>query len=128
MACAVSTETAPTATTPTPTGSPNPHGLPDSSSFDPGLGWRLHPQVAVRPEPFGALLYHFGNRRLSFLKSRRLLELVQELGRHGTARDAALAVGIDATQWPRYESALARLVDSEILTPLTGARPEETTP
>ena len=22
--------------------------------------WRLHPQVSVRPEPFGALLYHFG--------------------------------------------------------------------
>jgi putative mycofactocin binding protein MftB len=36
-------------------------------AFDPDLGWRLHHQVAVRPEPFGALLYHFGTRKLSFL-------------------------------------------------------------
>ncbi len=28
----------------------------------------LHPQVALRPEPFGALAYHYGNRRLIFLK------------------------------------------------------------
>ncbi|MBN9634389.1 MAG: mycofactocin biosynthesis chaperone MftB, partial [Actinobacteria bacterium] len=24
-------------------------------AFDPDRGWRLHHQVAVRPEPFGAL-------------------------------------------------------------------------
>jgi putative mycofactocin binding protein MftB len=29
--------------------------------------WALAPQVSVRPEQFGALLYHFGTRRLSFL-------------------------------------------------------------
>ena len=34
----------------------------------PRPAWRLHPQVALRPEPFGALLYHFGTRRLSFLQ------------------------------------------------------------
>jgi len=45
----------------------------DSSPFDPDRGWRLHPQVAVRPEPFGALLYHFGTRKLSFLKNRTIL-------------------------------------------------------
>ena len=28
----------------------------------------LDPQVALRPEPFGALAYHYGNRRLIFLK------------------------------------------------------------
>jgi putative mycofactocin binding protein MftB len=39
----------------------------------------LHPQVSVRPEPFGALLYHFGTRRLSFLKDRRLLDVVRRL-------------------------------------------------
>ena len=32
--------------------------------------YRCSPQVAVRPEPFGALLYHFGTRRLSFLKDQ----------------------------------------------------------
>ena len=38
--------------------------------------WRLNRQVALRPEPFGALAYHFGTRRLSFLKSRTLLAVV----------------------------------------------------
>ncbi|MGK2869444.1 MAG: mycofactocin biosynthesis chaperone MftB, partial [Mycobacterium sp.] len=35
----------------------------DAVAFDPDRGWRLHHQVAVRPEPFGALLYHFGTRK-----------------------------------------------------------------
>ena len=29
------------------------------AEFDLDAGWRLHPGVALRPEPFGALLYHF---------------------------------------------------------------------
>ena len=36
--------------------------------FDGDARWRLHPRVALRPEPFGALAYHYGNRRLIFLK------------------------------------------------------------
>ena len=47
-----------------------------AAAFDPDRGWRLHPQVAVRPEPFGALLYHFGTRKLSFLKNRTILAVV----------------------------------------------------
>src|SRR4029077_5500984 len=35
------------------------------ADFDLDAAWRLHPQVSVRPERFGALLYHFGTRRLS---------------------------------------------------------------
>jgi putative mycofactocin binding protein MftB len=50
----------------------------------------LHPQVSVRPEPFGALLYHFGTRRLSFLKDRRLLDVVRRLD-GSTPLDEALA-------------------------------------
>jgi len=42
--------------------------------FDLNRGWRLNPAVALRPEPFGALAYHFGNRRLSFLKTRALAD------------------------------------------------------
>ena len=39
---------------------------PVGSVFDPALSWRLpHLRVSVRPEPFGALLYHFGTRKLS---------------------------------------------------------------
>ena len=34
--------------------------------------WRVDSRVSMRPEPFGALLYHFGTRRLSFLKSPAL--------------------------------------------------------
>jgi putative mycofactocin binding protein MftB len=53
---------------------------------------RLHPQVSVRPEPFGALLYHFGTRRLSFLKDRRLLEVVQRLDGGAALEDALVDV------------------------------------
>jgi putative mycofactocin binding protein MftB len=48
----------------------------------------VDPQVALRPEPFGALAYHFGTRRLSFLKTRTLLAVVQALADHLTAREA----------------------------------------
>ena len=50
-----------------------------ATEFDLDAAWTLHPSVSVRPEPFGALLYHFGNRRLSFLKTRQLLDVVQGL-------------------------------------------------
>ena len=39
--------------------------------------WALDPSVALRPEPFGALAYHFGNRKLIFLKRPELVELHQ---------------------------------------------------
>ncbi len=42
--------------------------------------WRLNPQVALRDESFGALAYHYGNRRLVFLKSWTLVDLVSSLG------------------------------------------------
>ena len=38
---------------------------------------QLHPQVALRPEPFGALAYHYGNRRLLFLKHPDMVRVVQ---------------------------------------------------
>ena len=47
-----------------------------TAPFDGSRAWTLHPQVALRPESFGALAYHFGTRRLSFLKSRTLLAVV----------------------------------------------------
>ena len=50
----------------------------------PRAAWALDRQVALRPEPFGALAYHFGTRRLSFLKSRTLLAVVQALGEQPT--------------------------------------------
>ena len=38
--------------------------------------WRLDPSVALRPERFGALAYHFGTRKLSFLKTPELVYIV----------------------------------------------------
>ena len=80
-------------------------------------GWRVAPQVALRPEPFGALVYHFGTRRLTFLKSRLLLDLVRSLGGHATARSACDAVGVQASELPRYERALAALADAGMIVP-----------
>jgi putative mycofactocin binding protein MftB len=37
----------------------------------------LDPQVALRPEPFGALAYHYGNRRLIFLKHPDVVRVVR---------------------------------------------------
>jgi len=79
--------------------------------------WELHPQVALRPEPFGALAYHYGNRRLTFLRSPELVELVRHLGEHGSPDDALAASGIDARRWPTYRKALRSLADSELLVP-----------
>ena len=39
--------------------------------------WTLSPSVALRPEPFGALAYHFGNRKLTFLKRPELVAVVR---------------------------------------------------
>lgn len=77
--------------------------------------WDLHPNVSVRPEPFGALLYHFGTRRLSFLKDRRLLEVVQQLSGSATARDACVAAGLAPEEFPRYAYALSTLAETDML-------------
>jgi putative mycofactocin binding protein MftB len=83
--------------------------------FDPDLGWRLHPQVAVRPEPFGALLYHFGTRKLSFLKNRTIVEVVNSLADHPDVGSACRAAGIDDAQRAPYIHALRVLTESKML-------------
>lgn len=75
----------------------------------------IAPQVSVRPEPFGALLYHFGTRRLSFLKDRRLLSVVQNLDSAPSARAACATAGVDATALPAFERALESLVEGGML-------------
>ena len=45
----------------------------DTGTFDLDGAWHLDERVSIRPERFGALLYHFGTRGLSFLKSPMLL-------------------------------------------------------
>jgi putative mycofactocin binding protein MftB len=79
--------------------------------------WDLDPRVAVRPESFGALLYHFGTRRLSFVKDRRLLEVVQRLAGSTTARDACLAAGLAGAELTTYGRALSTLAATDMLVP-----------
>ncbi|MEY8018034.1 mycofactocin biosynthesis chaperone MftB [Mycobacterium servetii] len=85
--------------------------------FDPDLGWRLHPQVAVRPESFGALLYHFGTRKLSFLKNRTILTVVRSLAEHPDVHSACRAAGVDVAGEAPYLQALGVLADSKMLIP-----------
>jgi putative mycofactocin binding protein MftB len=90
--------------------------------FDPDHAWRLHPQVAVRPEPFGALLYHFGTRKLSFLKNRTILAVVQSLADHPDVRAACRAAGVEDSRQGPYLHALGVLAGSNMLVP---AEPKE---
>ncbi len=76
--------------------------------------WRLNPQVALRDESFGALAYHYGNRRLVFLKSRPLVALVSSLDRYPSAAEA-IADLVPPAERAAYERALARLAASEVL-------------
>jgi mycofactocin biosynthesis protein MftB len=86
-------------------------------TFDLDAAWRLHPQVSVRPERFGALLYHFGTRRLSFLKSRALLTVVSSLESQPSARAACMAAGVPRRELPAYARALETLAAGSMITP-----------
>jgi mycofactocin biosynthesis protein MftB len=80
--------------------------------------WALSPSVALRPEPFGALAYHFGNRKLIFLKRPELVAVVRGLGSadgDGSVRSALVAAGVPEASWPAYLSALEGLADSDML-------------
>ncbi len=88
-----------------------------AAGFDLDAAWRLHPQVSVRPERFGALLYHFGTRRLSFLKSSALLAVVEALSSQRSARSACTSAGVPEEDLPRYASALATLASSAMICP-----------
>jgi len=74
----------------------------------------------MRPEPFGALLYHFGTRRLSFLKNQRVLAVVRSLGDCPTARAACEAAGVRPAELPAYARALSVLAESNMITERSG--------
>lgn len=87
--------------------------------------WRLSPSVALRPEPFGALAYHFGNRRLTFLKRPEMVEVVRSLGNHCDVRSALAAAGVPETQWPAYVTALEGLAAADLIRPDDAIHPTE---
>ncbi len=103
MACAASTEVISDAA--------------NRRSFDLDSPWRLDPQVSLRPERFGALLYHFGTRRLSFLKNLALVEVIRLLDGAPTARAACVEAGITEAQLPTFERALSTLAASTTIQP-----------
>ena len=69
----------------------------------------------MRPEPFGALLYHFGTRKLSFLKNRVILSVVETLADNPDARSALRAAGVGAADEAPYLHALGVLAASNML-------------
>lgn len=90
--------------------------------FDPEAAYRLSPRVGLRPEPFGALAYHYDTRRLVFLKSPDLVDLVRALDQHpsaGAAIDAVVAPV--AGRRPSYVTALASLCESGVVEPMESA-------
>ncbi|MCU1343885.1 MAG: hypothetical protein JWL70_151 [Acidimicrobiia bacterium] len=84
-------------------------------AFDPAAPYALDAAVAIRPEPFGGLAYHYGNRRLTFLRSPDLVALVKDLEHHRSVDDALAASPIDPSRWPSFRKALASLVAAEVL-------------
>jgi putative mycofactocin binding protein MftB len=88
-----------------------------AAPFDPSLPWRRARSVALRPEPFGALVYHFGNRKLSFLKSKTLVAVVEALADHPSAEATLTACGVPEAQRPAYVKALADLARSSMIEP-----------
>ena len=84
-------------------------------ALDLNRPYRLSPSVALRPEPFGALAYHFGNRRLTFLKTPQIVAVVRLLADHDTMADALSAAGVPADEHARFAAALSALADSEVI-------------
>ena len=80
----------------------------------------MSPSVALRPEPFGALAYHFGNRKLTFLKRPELVSVVRGLELHDNVRSALVEAGVPERQWPAYEAALRNLAAADIIRPVAG--------
>ena len=83
--------------------------------------YELHPQAAVRPEPFGALVYHYGTRRLVFLRKPEVLEVVTHLGEHESVGETLAACGVAERRWPTFVKALASLEESEIIRERSGS-------
>ena len=77
--------------------------------------YELDPQVSLRPEPFGALAYHFGTRRLSFLRSHDIVAVVEALDHADNVEAALRDAGIDERRWPSFENALTTLEASDMI-------------
>jgi putative mycofactocin binding protein MftB len=88
-----------------------------ASAFDPTQPWRLSQGVALRDESFGALAYDFSTRRLSFLKTRLLVDVVRGLESSPDVGFALTAAGVPVGDHPKYLGALDGLAHSGMITP-----------
>lgn len=79
--------------------------------------WALSTSVALRPEPFGALAYHFGNRKLTFLKRPELVAVVRRLGDAPDVGSALVAAGIPERHHAAYVDALRGLAATDMIRP-----------
>ena len=86
-----------------------------TDAFDPARPYEVDPRVAIRPEPFGALAYHYGNRRLTFLRDAALVSVVRDLGQHPSVDDALEAASIDGRRRPSFRKALGALAEAEVI-------------
>lgn len=91
------------------------------AGFDVQDRWALDERVALRPESFGALAYHFGTRRLSFLKHPQLVQVVESLGDHPSAADAVAAAGVEDGRRDAIVRALTTLAETGMIVPRVGA-------
>jgi putative mycofactocin binding protein MftB len=80
--------------------------------FDADRPYRLSGSVSLRPESFGALVYDFHTRRLSFLKTRLLVRVVEALADHADVHGALEAAEVPAPQREQYRKALAGLAQA----------------
>lgn len=71
--------------------------------------------MALRPEPFGALAYHYGNRRLIFLKHPDVVDVVRTLAEHDSLGAALRACDIAPTRWSSFVKAIGSLAASDIV-------------
>jgi putative mycofactocin binding protein MftB len=75
----------------------------------------LDPDVALRRESFGALAYHYGNRRLIFLKHPDIVTVVERLGDEPSVRATLEACGVAPARWGTFVAALESLKTSQVV-------------
>ena len=83
--------------------------------FNADQSYNLSPQVLLRPEQFGALAYHYGNRRLTFLRSDALADLVRSLDGHATVAEALDVLDLSPQERKLYERSLESLADCGVI-------------
>lgn len=75
------------------------------------------PMLALRPEPFGALAYHFQTRKLVFLKHPSLVQVVDALDGQRTLAQAFDAADVPQQYQAQAWAALTSLAAAKMIRP-----------